>query len=65
MAVPQMAPRDEMLHKIMAAQQLLIEAKNVAITANTLASQVPAVQRLEAMGKECGELMRHVARMQL
>lgn len=60
-----MTPNEEVMHKIMAAQQLLIEARQVAISANSLAVQVPAIQRLEAMGKECGELMRQVSRMTL
>ncbi len=60
-----MTPSEEVMHKIMAAQELLANARSVALSANPLASQVPAIQRLEQVGKELNELMRQVSRMQL
>lgn len=61
--VPEMTPRDELIHKLAAAQQLLIEAKAVAVKANSLAVNVPEVQRMDSMSKEVSDLMRAVSRM--
>ena len=63
MNVPAMDTRSKLTHQLAAAQQMLIETKQTAMNANALAMEVPAIQRIDAMAKECGELMRQVARM--
>lgn len=60
---PEMTTRDELVHKLAAAQQLLIEARNVALQANTLAVNVPEVQRMDSMAKDISELMRAISKM--
>ena len=61
--VPEMDTRSKLSHQLAAAQQMLIETKQTAMQANALAMEVPAIQRVDAMAKECGELMRQIARM--
>lgn len=63
MNVPEMGTRDKLIHKLSAAQQLLLEAKGEAMQANSIAINVPEVQRMDSMAKEIGELMRNVSRM--
>lgn len=61
--VPEMDARNKLIHQLQAAQQMLIETKQTAMEANSLAMEVPAIQRVDAMAKECGDLMRQVSRM--
>lgn len=61
--VPEMDTRSKLSHQLAAAQQMLIETKQTAMQANALAMEVPAIQRIDAMSKECGELMRQISKM--
>lgn len=61
--VPNIDTRSKLTHQLAAAQQLLIETKQTAMGANALALEVPAIQRIDAMAKECGELMRAISKM--
>lgn len=61
--VPELDARNKMMHQMNSVQQQLIEVKQTAMAANSLAMEVPAIQRIDAMAKECGELMRQIAKM--
>ena len=61
----EITPKDEIIHKISAACELLASAKIVATEANPLASSVPEINRLGEVTKELNGLMQSISRMRL
>ena len=61
----EMQKKDEVIHKVNAAIELLAAARNTAVETNPLAASVPEFANLLEINKELGSIMRAVSKMNL